>query len=107
MLKGICAGLACVAVAGALALGCSTTPVVAATEEVSASEVAGRCLEGDAVCRNFTDVDGDGVCDNCGHVPFSEVSRHHGARELGRDRCHGADSHRGSGSCHERARRCW
>lgn len=107
MLKGICAGLACVAAAGALALGCATTPAVAVTGDVSASEVAGRCLEGDATCRNFVDRDGDGVCDDCGLVPFLEGSGHHGVRELGHGRCYGADSHRGSGSCHERARRCW
>lgn len=63
MLKGICLGLAGLAAAGALSLGCLATPAAAARSSLTGQAIERRVDAATARCA-YVDADGDGACDN-------------------------------------------
>ena len=63
MLRGICLGLAGLAAAGALSLGCLATPAAAARSSLTGQAIERKADAATDRCV-YVDVDADGVCDN-------------------------------------------
>lgn len=96
MLKGICLGLAGLAAAGALSLGCLATPAAAARSSLTGQAIERRVDAATDRCV-CVDVDADGVCDNREDGTCAErgcEAGHHSGRGGGAGGRHGSGAHR-------------
>ena len=119
MLRGICLGLAGLAAAGALSLGCLATPAAAARSSLTGQAIERKVDAATDRCA-YVDADADGVCDHrevngCGSFADADADGACDHREngtcTGRGCGRGHHSGRGCGSGVRSGRggahRCW